>query len=420
MNLRLSSGRALLWAMAATALLSAPVAAQQSSTPAPLSSPTTNSALQDAPKTEAAQALKPVAPPPIATAADRLPLAKLKLPKDFKIEVYASGMTNARSLRLSDKGTLFVSTRLLDHIYAVTSKDGKREVKTLYSGLLRPNGIVFHNGTLYLAELSQISKIENIEANLDNPPKPQVIYSDLPKDEPHGWKYLTLGPDNRLYFNVGAPCNICMPSAAHAQLRSINLDGSDPQVVARGIRQVVGMDWHPTLKQLYFTENQRDWLSEEVPQDKLNRLAHPGKDNFGFPYCHQGNLPDQEFGWGHNCVEEFTQPVALVGPHTAPLGMRFYTGHMFPAEYRNAIFIARHGSWNKTKKIGGDIVVVRLNKDGTVKGKPETFLTGFLENNNYVGRPVDMEIMKDGSMLISDDYNGAVYRVTYSPKVSSR
>jgi glucose/arabinose dehydrogenase len=419
MNVRLSRGRSLLLTAAAVALLSAPVAAQQSGAPAPLPSPTTNSALQDAPKNDAAQALKPVAPPPIPAAADRLPLAKLKLPKDFKIEVYASGIANARSLRLSDKGTLFVSTRLLDHIYAVTNKDGKHEVKTLFSGLLRPNGIALHNGTLYLAELSQISKIEGIEDHLDNPPKPQVIYSDLPKDEPHGWKFLTVGPDNRLYFNIGAPCNICMPSPAHAQLRSINLDGSDPQVVARGIRQVVGMDWHPTLKQLYFTENQRDWLSEEVPQDKLNRLAHPGKDNFGFPYCHQGNLPDQEFGWGHNCVEEFTQPVALLGPHTAPLGMRFYTGHMFPNEYRNAIFIARHGSWNKTKKIGGDIVVATLNKDGSVKSvKP--FLTGFIENNNYVGRPVDMEIMKDGSMLVSDDYNGAVYRVTYSPKVSSR
>jgi glucose/arabinose dehydrogenase len=420
MNVRLSLGRSLLLAAAAVALLAAPVAAQQSGGAAPLPSPTTNSALADAPKNDAAQALKPVAPPPIPTAREKLPLAKLKLPKDFKIEVYASGLTNARSLRLSDKGTLFVSTRLLDHIYAVTNKDGKHEVKPLFSGLLRPNGIALHNGTLYLAELSQISKIEGIEDHLDNPPKPQVIYSDLPKDEPHGWKYLTVGPDNRLYFNVGAPCNICMPSPAHAQLRSINLDGSDPQVVARGIRQVVGMDWHPTLKQLYFTENQRDWLSEDVPQDKLNRLANPGKDNYGFPYCHQGNLNDQEFGWGHDCVKEFTQPVALLGPHSAPLGMRFYTGHMFPSQYHNAIFIARHGSWNKTNKIGGDIVVVKLNKDGSVKGKPEPFITGFIENNNYVGRPVDMEIMKDGSMLISDDYNGAVYRVSYSPKVSSR
>src|SRR5947209_7911616 len=236
--------------------------------------------------------LAPVAPPPIATAADKLPVDKLKLPKGFKIEVYASGIPNARSLRLGDKGTVFVSNRTLDKLYAIVEKDGKREVKVIAKDLYRPNGIALHNGTLYIAELSQISKIEKIEDNLDNPPKPTVIYKDLPKDEPHGWKYLTVGPDNRLYFNVGAPCNICMPPATHAQIRSIKLDGSDMQIVARGIRQIVGMDWHPTLKQLYFTENARDWLSEEIPNDKLNRVTQPGKDNFGYPFCHQGNLPD--------------------------------------------------------------------------------------------------------------------------------
>ena len=352
-------------------------------------------------------------PPPIATPSDKLPLAKLKLPKNFNIEVYASGMVNARSLRISDKGTVFVSTRLSDTIYAVTNKNGKREVKPLVTGLYRPNGIALHNGTLYIAELNKISKIDNVEDHLDDASKPTVIYDDLPSDEPHGWKFLTVGPDNKLYFNIGAPCNICVPPPTHAQIRRINLDGSGMQVVARGIRQVVGMDWHPLLNQLYFTENQRDWLSEDLPQDKLNRLAHPGQDNFGFPYCHQGDIADQQFGWGHSC-DEFTKPIAQLGPHTAPLGMRFYTGKMFPKEYRNAIFIARHGSWNKSKKIGGDIVVAKLNPDGTVKSI-EPFITGFLENNNYVGRPVDIELMKDGSMLLSDDWNGAVYRITYGP-----
>jgi glucose/arabinose dehydrogenase len=174
------------------------------------------------------------------------------------------------------------------------------------------------------------------------------------------------------------------------------------------------MDWHPTLKQLYFTENQRDWLSEDQPNDKLNRLANPGKDNFGYPYCHGGDIPDPQFGWGHSC-DEFTKPVVQLGPHSAPLGMRFYTGHMFPAQYRNAIFIARHGSWNKTHKIGGDVVVAHLNPDGTVKSV-EPFITGFLVDNKYLGRPVDMEWLKDGSMLLSDDYNGAVYRITYGPQ----
>jgi glucose/arabinose dehydrogenase len=361
--------------------------------------------------------LAPVTPPPLAAAADKVPVDKLKVPKGFKVEVYASGIPNARSLRLGDKGTVFVSNRTLDKIYAIVEKDGKREKKVIAKDLYRPNGIELHNGTLYIAELSQISKIDKIEDNLDNTPKPTVIYSDLPKDEPHGWKYLTVGADNKLYFNIGAPCNICMPPETHAQIRRINLDGSGAEVVARGTRQIVGMDWHPTLKQLYFTENARDWLSEELPNDKLNRLTQPGKDNFGYPYCHQGDIPDPEFGWGHSC-DEFTKPVALLGPHSAPLGIKFYTGNAFPAEYRGQAFIARHGSWNKTKKIGGDIVVANLNADGTLKSL-DTFMTGFIQDNNYVGRPVDLLVMKDGSLLISDDYAGAIYRVSYSEAARS-
>jgi glucose/arabinose dehydrogenase len=359
----------------------------------------------------AAAKLAPVAPPPIPTAADKLPAAKLKLPKGFKLEVWASGVPNARTMRLGDKGTIFVGGRFAGKVFAVVDNNGKREVKTIAEGLHRPNGLAIHNGTLYIAELAKISKIDNIEANLNNPGKPVVIYDDLPKDEAHGWKYLGVGPDNKLYFQVGAPCNICMPSEAHAQIRRINLDGSGMEVVARGIRQIVGFDWHPVSKQLYFSENSRDWLSEDAPEDKLNRVTAPGKDNFGFPFCHQGNLADSEFGWGRSC-DEFTKPLALMGPHSAVLGMRFYNGTMFPAEYRGAIFLARHGSWNRSQKIGGDVVVVKLNADGTVKSVAP-FITGFLENNSYLGRPVDVQVLKDGSMLVSDDYNGAIYRVTY-------
>jgi glucose/arabinose dehydrogenase len=395
----------------APAPAAAPSAAPSPAAQAPAPPP---SWAQGRPDSPAIADIAPVQPPPIATAADKLPQAKLKLPPNFHIEVYASGLTNARSLRISDKGTVFVSTRLLNRVYAVTEKNGKREVKTVATELNSPNGIALHNGTLYIAEINKISKIDNIENQLDSPPKPTVIYDDLPSDAPHGWKFLTVGPDNKLYFNVGAPCNICMPPPTHAQIRSINLDGSGMEVVARGIRQIVGMDWHPTLKQLYFTENQRDWLSEEQPNDKLNRLAHPGKDNFGFPYCSGGDIPDPQFGWGHSC-DEFTKPVAQLGAHSAPLGMRFYTGKMFPAQYRNAIFIARHGSWNRTHKIGGDIVVAKLNPDGSVKAI-EPFITGFIVDNKYLGRPVDMEWLKDGSMLLSDDYNGAVYRITYGPQ----
>jgi glucose/arabinose dehydrogenase len=302
-----------------------------------------------------------------------------------------------------------VSSRLAGNVYAVVDKNGKREVKTIAKGLHRPNGIAFKDGALYVAELSKVSKYENIEANLDSPPEPKLISDKFPTDEAHGWKFVGIGPDNKLYVPVGQPCNNCMPSDQHAQIRRMNLDGSGMEVVARGVRNTVGFDWHPVSKELYFTDNGRDWASEDVPADELNRVTKAGQ-HFGSPYCYQGNFPDPEFGWGHSC-DEFEKPVALLGPHTAALGMRFYTGAMFPKQYRNQIFIARHGSWNRSKKLGGDIVVATLNKDGTVK-TIEPFLTGFIQDNNYIGRPVDVLQMKDGSLLVSDDYNGAIYRVS--------
>jgi glucose/arabinose dehydrogenase len=365
----------------------------------------------DIPNAEVATQLRGIPQPPFAAPEDKLPVPQLKLPKGFKVEVYASGIANARSLRLGDKGTVFVSNRVLDKVYAIVDRNGKREVKVIASGLDRPNGLAFHNGTLYIAEGAQISKLEKIEDNLDNPPKPVVIYNDFLNHQSHGWKFMGLGPDNKLYVNVGSPCNICEPPPTNGQIRRISLDGSSADVVARGVRNSVGFDWHPVTKELYFTDNGRDWLSEDLPEDELNRVTKIGQ-HFGFPYCHQGTFADREYGWGHSC-DEFEKPVALLGPHAGALGMRFYTGTMFPPEYRNAIFIARHGSWNRTKKIGGDIVVAKLNKDGTVKSI-EPFLTGFLQNNEYIGRPVDVEVMKDGSLLVSDDYAGAVYRVTYA------
>jgi glucose/arabinose dehydrogenase len=421
----------------ALGLLVTAALAQQQTTPAPApaapaAAPAASSAAPAAPaalppgspligrpdNNPAAAKLAPVAPPPLATAADKVPVDKLKAPKGFNIEIYASGMANARSLALSDKGTVFVGSRLQDKVYAITNKNGKREVKVLVSGLYRPNGVAFKNGTLYIAELSQISKIDNVEDKLDASPKPVVIYKDLPKDEAHGWKFLAIGPDNKLYFEVGQPGNNVLHDKDHGQLRRINLDGSGAEVIALGIRNTVGFDWNPKTKELYFTDNGRDWMSEDLPNDELNRITKVGQD-FGEPYCHQGNIPDPDFGWGHDC-KDFVPPIALLGPHAAALGMRFYTGKMFPAEYREQIFVARHGSWNRTKKFGGDIAIVKLNKDGSVKSV-EPFITGFLQpDNNYIARPVDVMNMPDGSMLISDDWNGAVYRVTYGNKVAAR
>jgi glucose/arabinose dehydrogenase len=361
--------------------------------------------------------LAPVAAPPLPAAADKLPTAQLKLPPGFNIEVYASGIANARSMRLSDKGTLFIGTRFGNKVTAVVKKDGKTENKVIAEGLYRPNGLAFHKGTLYIAELSQISKIENVDANLDHVNKPTVIYTDLPKDEAHGWKFIAIGPDNKLYIPVGQPGNNVLHDKDHGQIRRINLDGTGRETVALGVRNSVGFDWNPVNKQLYFSDNGRDWMSEDVPQDELNRVTKIGLD-FGAPYCYQGNIPDPEFGWGHKC-SDFEPPIALTGPHSAGLGLRFNTSSMFPAKYKNAIFLARHGSWNRTNKFGGDIVAIFLNKDGSYKSM-EPFLTGFLVDNNYIGRPVDVEFMKDGSMLVSDDWNGAIYRVSYGKAHSAR
>ncbi|MBV9564841.1 MAG: PQQ-dependent sugar dehydrogenase [Bradyrhizobium sp.] len=401
------------------AFLTAAAAQQPAAPPAGAAQPLPpGSPMIGRPDNEAAIKLAPVAPPPLPAAADKLPLDKLKAATGFNIEVYAAGMANARSLALGDKGTVFVGSRLVDKVYAIVSKDGKREVKVLASGLYRPNGVAFHDGTLYIAELSKISKIEHVEDVLDNPPKPTVIYDNLPKDEAHGWKFIAVGPDDKLYVPVGQPGNNVLHDDAHGQIRRINLDGSGAEVVALGVRNSVGFDWNPETKQMYFTDNGRDWLSEDVPQDELNRVTKVGED-FGAPYCYQGNIPDPEFGWGHSC-SEFTAPVGLMGPHAAALGLRFYTGDMFPKSYKDTIIVARHGSWNRTSKFGGDVVVVRLDKDGKVESI-EPLITGFLQDNKYIGRPVDVLQLKDGSMLVSDDWNGAVYRVTYgTPEVAKQ
>ncbi len=422
---RVTARRSILFAgTIAGLLLTAPAFAQQppaaAPAPAPAAAPAPVAAAPALPPgspligrpegNPAAAKLAPVAAPPIPAAADKLPTAMLKLPPGFNIEVYASGIANARSIRLSDKGTLFVGTRFGNKVTAVVKKDGKTENKVIAEGLYRPNGLAFHNGTLYIAELSQISKIENVDANLDKVNKPTVIYTDLPKDEAHGWKFIGIGPDNKLYIPVGQPGNNVLHDKDHGQIRQINLDGTGRETVALGVRNSVGFDWNPVNKQLYFSDNGRDWMSEDLPQDELNRVTKIGQD-FGAPYCYQGNILDPEFGWGHSC-SEFVPPIMLTGPHSAGLGLRFYTGKMFPKKYKDAIFLARHGSWNRSHKFGGDILAIHLNKDGTVKSS-EVFLSGFLQNNNYVGRPVDVEIMKDGSMLVSDDWNGAIYRITY-------
>jgi glucose/arabinose dehydrogenase len=365
------------------------------------------------PKTGVGAKLEPVPAFPIATAADKLPVAKLKLPPGFKAEVWASGILDARGLRQGDQGTVFVSSLFVaGKIYAVTDKGGKREVKTIAEKLFLPNGIEFVKGSLYVATPKDITRYDNIEANLDKPPAPVMVYDKLPGEVPHGWKFIKLGPDGKLYVNIGAPCNICDPPAGFAQIIKMNLDGSGVETVALGVRNTVGFDFDPKDGSLWFTNNGRDWLSEDLPNDTLNHVTQPGKQHFGFPYCHQGDFADPEFGWGKNCAD-YAKPALLTGPHAGTLGMRFYTGTMFPSQYQGAIFMARHGPWNRTQKYAADIVVAWPDGNGGI-AKMEPFMTGLVENNAYLGRPVDMLVLKDGSMLVSDDHNGAIYRISYA------
>ena len=366
------------------------------------------------PKNEAGAKMAPVPSFPIPTAADKLPISKMKVPPGFKVEVWASDILDARSMREGDKGTVFVSSLFAaGKLYAVTDKGGKREVKTLAEKLFLPSGIEYYKGNLYLATPKDITRFDNIEANLDNIGKGTVIYDKLPGEVPHGWKFIKVGPDNKLYVSIGANCNVCEVKDEFATINRMNLDGSGFERVANGVRNTVGFDFDPKNGELWYTNNSRDWLSEDLPQDSLNRVAKGGSavPHYGFPYCHQGNFTDPEFGWGKSC-DGVAQPAKLIGAHTAPLGMRFYTGKMFPAKYQGAIFIARHGPWNRTQKYAADIMVAWPDGKGGI-GETEVFLSGLVENNQYLGRPADVMVMKDGSLLVSDDHNGAIYRVSY-------
>lgn len=340
-----------------------------------------------------------------------LPLDKIKLPPGFKIDLYASAVPGARSMALSPNGTLFVGTRDEGNVYAIldTNGDGKaEEVITIAKGLHMPNGVAFRNGSLYVAEVSRILRYDHIESHLHDPPDPIVVYSGLPDEEWHGWKFIRFGPDGKLYVPVGAPCNICEPTDPHATIMRMNADGTGPEIYARGVRNSVGFDWDPRTGELWFTDNGRDELGENVPPDELNHAPRIGM-NFGFPYCHGTNISDPVYGWKHNC-SEFTPPAMELGPHVAALGMRFYTGSMFPADYKDQIFIAEHGSWNRRDPIGYRITMVRL--ENNMAKNYTVFAEGWLQGGQAWGRPVDVEAMHDGSLLVSDDKAGVIYRIT--------
>ncbi len=394
-----------VWAQAQTAPATAPAAAPP---PAP-------SWQQGRTAEQNASPLHPIAPIFTGRPASELPVNTLKVPAGFKVEVYADGIPEARSLALGDKGTVFVSNRNLTDVYAIVDKDGKREVKRILKGLKSPNGVAFDKGTLYVAERGRITRYDGIEDSLDSPPAAKVVIDNLdPTNQAgHFWKYLAMGPDGKLYFNIGSPGNIVMPGIVQASINRVDPKTGVMEQYARGVRNTVGFDWHPNTKDLWFTNHARDWVSDDLPHDTLNRAAKKGMD-FGYPFCHQGDLLDPDFGKNRNCAE-FDAPVMNLGAHIAPLGMRFYTGKMFPAAYQNSMFIAMHGSWNRTTKQGYNVMQVTLDAKGVPTMKP--FLEGFLTDPKadppMWGRPVDVLVMKDGALLVSDDYNGIVYRVSY-------
>ena len=363
-------------------------------------------------------ALHPFAPHLTGRPASELPVNKLTVPNGFKIEVWVDGVPEARSLALGDKGTVFVSNRNLSNIYAIVDNGGKREVKTLLKGMKAPNGIVFDKGTLYVAERNRITRYDDVESKLDNPGEGKVVIDNLdPTNQTgHFWKYLAMGPDGKLYFNIGSPQNIIMPTYNEASILRVDPKSGYLENVAQGVRNSVGMDFHPVSKQLWFTDHARDWLGTDLPSDELNVVKTKGQ-HFGFPYCHQGDLPDPVYGVNRSC-DQFTPPALKLGAHIAPLGLKFYTGNMFPKEYKNSMLIAQHGSWNRDPKQGYNLIRVTVDAKGKVTKHP--FVDGFLENDKgdppMWGRPVDVLQMKDGSILFSDDYNGIIYRVSYSKK----
>ncbi|NNJ88322.1 MAG: sorbosone dehydrogenase family protein [Eudoraea sp.] len=350
-----------------------------------------------------------------------LPIQNLKLPDGFKIDVYAEGIDGARSMAMGDDGTLFVGTRNEKTVYALQDTDGDYRadmVKILDSTLEVPNGIAFKDGALYVAEVGRLLRYPDIEENLDKLQEPEVVYDDYPTEFHHGWKYIAFGPDGKLYVPVGAPCNICDSTGVDERFTTITRmdpDGSNREIYARGVRNTVGFSWHPETGELWFTDNGRDMMGDDVPPCELNRVEEAGQ-HFGYPFCHGGTIADPEFGDQRPC-SDFVSPVQALGAHVAPLAVKFYRGNNFPEVYKQYAFIAEHGSWNRSSKVGYKISLVKL--DGNTAIGYETFIDGWLNEatQEVFGRPVDIMFLNDGSMFISDDYGDAIYRVWYDSAV---
>lgn len=362
---------------------------------------------------QAGSTLAPLAGKLTATPASEVPLQNLRLPAGFKAEVWATGMPGVRAMARGDNGKIYIGTRGIGRVYELTDNGSARTSRVVVDKLVQPAGVAYRNGSLYVMAIDKVLRYDGIERNPGVAPVDMTAAFNLPKEQHHNWKYIAFGPDGKLYVPFGAPCNICEPGQEYAQIRRYNADGSGMEVIARGVRNTQGFNWHPETKELWFTDHGRDWMGDDGPADELNRMVKTGA-NFGFPYCHANGIADRDFPKAGAC-NDVTLPVQTLGPHAAAMGVHFYTGNMFPAEYRNALFVARKGSWNRTQKFGYDVVAVRTDAQGN-NPRIVPFMTGFLDpiNDSFSGRPTYMLQLPDGSLLISDEQLGAIYRITYA------
>ena len=351
-----------------------------------------------------------------AESAGDLPLHAIRLPPGFHLAVFARDVPNAREMALSPGGTLFVGSR--EHarrVYAIVDKDGDWKADKVFvvaKNLDLPSGIAVRRGALYIAANSRVLRLDDIERRLSKPPQPVTIVADLPGERYHGWRYIKFGPDGLLYMPIGIPCDACVRGAPFGQLLRMDANGGHREAYASGIRSVQGLAWHPETKELWFADNGRNHLGDDLPPDEINRITKRGQD-FGAPYCHAGDIPDPKLGSRATC-DGYVPPAAKLPAHVSPLGIAFYAGDQFPAAYRNRLFIAEHGSWDRSKPVGYRISTLALDDDGEPRGY-DVFAAGWLRaNGSYWGRPTDLLVAPDGSLLVSDDEAGVIYRISYT------
>lgn len=361
---------------------------------------------------QATSALAPHAGRLTAVPPSEIPLQTLQLPPGFRIELWASGMPGVRAMTRTESGKVYAGTRGIGRVYEITDSGGVRTSRVLVDKLNQP-AVTYHNGALYVAAIDKVLRYDGIDRNPNAQPVDLTAKFALPPEAHHNWKYIAFGPDGKLYVPFGAPCNICMAQPAYAQIRRYDADGSNMEVIATGVRNTQGFAWHPVTRELWFTDHGRDWMGDDTPEDELNRMSRKG-EFFGFPYCHANGVADRDIKRDRPC-DGVTLPVATMGPHAAAMGIHFYTGSMFPAEYRNTAFVARKGSWNRSRKFGFDVVNVRADANGG-NARVTPFVTGFLDpqRDAFWGRPTYFLQLPDGSLLLSDEQMGAIYRISYA------